>query len=111
MNEPKFINSIYFSKVESTWLLSTYLSGQSNLSEELSKLSSSMCLLPQMTLAFRLSGSKVAGTVFCCLPLPHGSAEAATGLPVHVNAYFGLSDNRRALKWNEEDQTHDSSAR
>ena len=51
------------------------------------------------------------GKAFCCLPLPHGVSDALTGLPVHVNAYFGLTDNRRALKWTGTDQTNDNSAR
>jgi sacsin len=34
--------------------------------------------------------SGVTGRAFCFLPLP-----ALTGLPVHLNAYFELSSNRR----------------
>jgi hypothetical protein len=43
--------------------------------------------------------------------LNHGSAEAETGLPVHVNAYFGLDNNRRAFKWKGSDQLNDKLAR
>jgi hypothetical protein len=91
-------------------MLSSFLPGKLNLSVDLLELSSSMCLLPQMSLAFCLTEDVEAGQAFCCLPLPHGSQEASTGLPVHVNAYFGLNDNRRALKWTGEDQRHDQSA-
>ena len=70
-----------------------------------------MCLLPQVTTAFCHSNKEPEGMAFCCLPLPQGSEEAMTGLPVHVNAYFGLTDNRRALKWKGTDQKKDQSAR
>jgi sacsin len=38
------------------------------------------------------SGAKLQGRAFCFLPLP-----ATTGLPVHVNAFFELSSNRRDI--------------
>ena len=95
---------------EWTWMISSYLPGKQNLSQNLQKLSSSLCLLPQMSLAYHLSGEMGPGLAFCCLPLPHGAPEAVTGLPVHVNAYFGLNDNRRSLKWTGDDQKHDQSA-
>jgi len=97
---------------ESDWFLSTFLPGQKSLTKELFELSSQMCLLPQVSTAFCQSQSiSYQGMAFCCLPLPHGSAEAKTGLPIHVNAYFGLTDNRRALKWTGTDQKNDQSAR
>ncbi|CAH1264716.1 SACS [Branchiostoma lanceolatum] len=43
------------------------------------------------------------GRVFCFLPLP-SDPENATGLPVHVHGYFGLSDNRRSITWMSSDQ-------
>ncbi|CAF1349937.1 unnamed protein product, partial [Didymodactylos carnosus] len=36
------------------------------------------------------------GRLFCSLPLPDGVTH---GLPVHFNGFFGLTDNRRDLKW------------
>lgn len=39
-----------------------------------------------------------AGHVFCYQPLPQDSA-AVTGLPVHLNAFFALSQNRRQVRW------------
>ena len=36
--------------------------------------------------------------MFCFLPLPL-EQKSATGLPVHVNGYFSISQNRRHLKW------------
>jgi len=38
------------------------------------------------------------GQVFCFLPLPV-EEKSSTGLPVHVNGYFSISQNRRHLKW------------
>lgn len=38
------------------------------------------------------------GQVFCFLPLPM-EQKSSTGLPVHVNGYFAISQNRRHLKW------------
>ena len=98
---------IYFSE---DWMLSLFLPGQDDLSRQLQDLSSSLFLLPLVSVASCLSNDQNSGSVFCCLPLPHGSQDALTGLPVHVNASFGLNDNRRALKWPADDQRHDKSA-
>ena len=43
------------------------------------------------------------GHVFCFLPLPQ-EKKSLTGLPVHVNGYFAMSQNRRHLKWASADQ-------
>ena len=40
----------------------------------------------------------VSGHAFCFLPLPN-----PTGLPVSINGYFSIADNRRSIKW----PTHD----
>ena len=40
----------------------------------------------------------VSGHTFCFLPLPN-----PTGLPVSINGYFSIADNRRSIKW----PTHD----
>ena len=40
----------------------------------------------------------ISGHAFCFLPLPN-----PTGLPVSINGYFSIADNRRSLKW----PTHD----
>ena len=39
----------------------------------------------------------ISGHVFCALPLPI-QAKSITGLPVHVNGFFALSQNRRHIK-------------
>ncbi|XP_053401270.1 sacsin-like [Mercenaria mercenaria] len=43
------------------------------------------------------------GHVFCFLPLPR-EGERLTGLPVHVNGFFALSQNRHHMKWQTEEQ-------
>ena len=40
----------------------------------------------------------VSGHAFCFLPMPN-----STGLPVSINGYFSIADNRRSIKW----PTHD----
>ena len=39
-----------------------------------------------------------SGQVFCILPLAN-EQKSSTGLPVHINGYFAVSQNRRHLKW------------
>jgi sacsin len=43
------------------------------------------------------------GHVFCCLPLPNELCNQ-TGLPVHVNGYFALSQSRHHIKWETDEQ-------
>ena len=43
------------------------------------------------------------GHIFCFLPLPQ-EKKSLTGLPVHFNGFFALSQNRRHLKWASDDQ-------
>ena len=47
------------------------------------------------------------GRIFCFLPMP---VEAASNLPVHINGTFGLTDNRRSLKWPGDDRKNDPTA-
>ena len=41
----------------------------------------------------------VSGHAFCFLPLPN-----PTGLPVSINGYFSIADNRRSIKWPMHDE-------
>lgn len=45
----------------------------------------------------------IQGHVFCALPLPV-QKKSLTGLPVHVNGFFSLSQNRRHIKTPNADQ-------
>ena len=47
------------------------------------------------------------GRIFCFLPMP---IEAASNLPVHVNGTFGLTDDRRSLKWPGVERRNDPTA-
>ena len=55
---------------------------------------------PLVGIAKELSPQEVCtpGQVFCFLPLPI-EQKSVTGLPVHVNGCFAVSQNRRHLKW------------
>ncbi|XP_038058754.1 sacsin-like [Patiria miniata] len=70
-------------------------------------------LLPWMGMSFRicstagLDDEQQTGRVFCFLPLPESEK---TGLPVHVHGYFGLGDNRRSIKWPDQESQHDNKA-
>ncbi|XP_038057003.1 sacsin-like [Patiria miniata] len=69
--------------------------------------------LPWMGMSFRISCTleqsmnEQKGRVFCFLPLPDSET---TGLPVHVHGYFGLGDNRRSIKWPDQESQHDKKA-
>ena len=67
-------------------------------------------LLPWIGIAFPVdinNNTSFLGRIFCFLPLP---PECRTGLPIQVNGYFGLTDNRRALKWPGPDCQNDDTA-
>ena len=83
-----------------------------NTSEELQNLIDELKLLPWMGAAFKVNLSTEAniendGRVFCFLPLP---TSEQTGLPVHVHGYFGLGDNRRSIKWPDQESMYDKKA-
>ena len=48
------------------------------------------------------------GRIFCFLPMPQ---EASCPLPVHFNGTFGLSNNRRTLKWPVGEARNDPAAK
>ena len=47
------------------------------------------------------------GRIFCFLPMP---IETSSNLPIHVNATFGLNDDRRSLKWPGVERKNDPTA-
>ena len=51
--------------------------------------------------------TSLQGHIFCFLPMP---VEKSSGLPVHVNGAFGLSDDRRSLKWPGSERKNDATA-
>ena len=62
-------------------------------------------LVPRMSIAVKWPTKTVSGNAFVVLPLP-----VNTGLPVHVNAQFEVSNNRRDL-WSGADMTGDGRKR
>lgn len=79
---------------------------------QLVELAQELKLLPWIGIAFPVNTDTSAsdgGRIFCFLPLPP-DADCRTGLPVHVNGYFGLTDNRRSLKWPGPDCQNDNTA-
>ncbi|XP_028392630.1 sacsin-like [Dendronephthya gigantea] len=90
-----------------------FLANQVGTNEKkLIELARDLKLLPWIGIAFPLdANSNMAslGRIFCFLPLPP-DGDCRTGLPVQVNGYFGLTDNRRALKWPGPDCQNDDTA-
>ncbi|XP_016396734.1 sacsin-like, partial [Sinocyclocheilus rhinocerous] len=97
-------------ETKSQWLVTTCLLKQGYILE-IDSLASKLSFYPQADAAFRLDEDRSLcnGWLCCFLPLPNNE-QNKTGLPIHINACFGLTDNRRFIKWQEEDQKNDESA-
>uniref|UniRef100_A0A665XAU0 Sacsin-like n=2 Tax=Echeneis naucrates TaxID=173247 RepID=A0A665XAU0_ECHNA len=95
---------------ETKWLVTTCILKEGNV-ESLDSLAEKLCFFPQVDLAFPCGERRECSEsrLSCFLPLPNNESNK-TGLPVCVNACFGLTDNRRHIKWQEEDQRHDEHA-
>ena len=100
------------SVVDHKWLVYHQIDARDST---LKQLSSELGLLPWVGFAAPLSASKrkalssTGGRIFCFLPLPP-DADSKTGFPVHLHGYFGLTDNRRGLKWPGLDCQNDPTA-
>ncbi|KAG2469708.1 SACS protein, partial [Polypterus senegalus] len=93
------------------WLVSTVFS-KPGFNKNLDVLAEKLKYFACVGLAFPIGQGHAPqrrGRLSCFLPLPDNESNT-TGLPVHVNACFGLTDNRRYIKWVEEDQKHDDAA-
>lgn len=95
---------------ETKWLVTTCTMKEGKV-PDLDVLAKKLSFLPRVDLAFPLDEQIECGQgrLSCFLPLPNNESNK-TGLPVSVNACFGLTDNRRHIKWQEEDQKHDEHA-
>lgn len=97
---------------ETMWLLTTCKMKKGS-AENLDLLAEKLSFSPQVDLAFAYKQSDCSlsrlSRLSCFLPLPNNESNQ-TGLPVCVNACFGLTDNRRQIKWQESDQKHDEHA-
>ena len=100
------INSLSSEQSESSWLVIKMFKGE-NMSAKLATLvrDKDLAYSPYVGAAVSLSDSKepLKGHVFCFLPLPQ-EKKSLTGIPVHVNGFFALSQNRRHIKWASADQ-------
>lgn len=101
---------------KTSWLVCNSVGGR-GLSSKLDSLADELKFVPTIGIALCLSSgddekgaaSDFSGKAFCFLPLPPGE-ESKTGLPVHISGFFGLTDNRRSIKWRELDQWRDPAA-
>ncbi|XP_030053603.1 sacsin-like [Microcaecilia unicolor] len=94
------------------WLVTTSIVKEASF-PDLEDLAKKLSNRPTMALAYPFTserGDTCEGRLSCFLPLPD-KEENRTGLPVHVNATFDLTDDRRSMKWVEVDQQHDEAAR
>lgn len=100
----------------SSWLVCNSVGGR-GMCNELDCLADDLKFIPTIGIAMPLSCdgqdkgavAEFSGRAFCFLPLPPGD-ESKTGLPVHISGFFGLTDNRRSIKWRELDQWRDPAA-
>ena len=111
---PITIETIHYSHGEEScvkrdsYLITNYFCGE-DISLEFKVLASdeSLSYLPVVGVAMATSGQRQSlGHLFCFLPLPVQKT-SLTGLPVHVNGFFALSQNRRHIKYptaEQEDQ-------
>ncbi|KTG42094.1 hypothetical protein cypCar_00018900 [Cyprinus carpio] len=101
---------------KTTWLVCNGVGGR-GMCGELDSLADDLKFIPTIGIALPLTlidedkgaTCSFSGRAFCFLPLPLGE-ESMTGLPVHVSGFFGLTDNRRSIKWREVDQWRDPAA-
>uniref|UniRef100_A0A8C4S8P2 Sacsin molecular chaperone n=1 Tax=Erpetoichthys calabaricus TaxID=27687 RepID=A0A8C4S8P2_ERPCA len=101
---------------KASWLVCNSIGGR-GICNELDCLADDLKFIPVIGLAMPLTFMDeekgavcgFSGRAFCFLPLPPGE-ESMTGLPVHVSGFFGLTDNRRSIKWREVDQWRDPAA-
>ncbi|XP_070831492.1 sacsin isoform X1 [Chaetodon trifascialis] len=95
---------------ETKWLVTTCTMKEGSV-QNLDSLAKKLSFFPQVDLAFPCGERRDCSEsrLSCFLPLPNNESNK-TGLPVYVNACFGLTDNRRQIKWQEEDQKHDEHA-
>ena len=92
-------------KYSHSYLVTNYVCG-GDLSSEFQALvvDPSLSYLPKVGVAMALPSSpqdsvpEIQGHLFCVLPLPVQKA-SLTGLPVHVNGFFALTQNRGQIKF------------
>lgn len=89
-----------------SWKVMNLFQGENRMSSTLQKLSKddSLSYSPYVGVAMDMDcPSNFQGHVFCFLPLPL-TEKSLSGLPIHVNGFFALSQSRRFVKWPTADQ-------
>ncbi|XP_078314515.1 LOW QUALITY PROTEIN: sacsin-like [Crassostrea virginica] len=88
------------------WKVKNFFQGENSMSSTLRQLScdESLSYSPFVGVAMEMSCPvDFQGHVFCFLPLP-STEKSLSGLPIHVNGCFALSQNRCVVKWPTADQ-------
>ena len=99
---PITVETVHFSQGSETtqshsFLVTNYFCGE-EVSSDFQSLAKDLSYLPLVGVAMALEPTPaIKGHVFCFLPLPVQKT-SLTGLPVHVNGFFALSQNRRYIK-------------
>uniref|UniRef100_A0A8W8HXQ4 Sacsin n=1 Tax=Magallana gigas TaxID=29159 RepID=A0A8W8HXQ4_MAGGI len=89
-----------------SWKVMNLFQGENKMSSTLQKLSNddSLSYSPYVGVAMDMDCPlDLKGHVFCFLPLPL-TEKSLSGLPIHVNGFFALSQSRRFVKWPTADQ-------
>ncbi|KAK3584527.1 hypothetical protein CHS0354_039261 [Potamilus streckersoni] len=101
-----FDGNIAVNEITTDWMVANYYKGGTT-SEDLRTLiqDDSLGYVPLVSVAAPVGENRhgFKGHVFCFLPLPQ-KAKSTTGLPVHVNGFFALSQNRQHIKWPSAEQ-------
>ena len=92
-------------RTDCQWLVMNWVGSANN---EILEMSNSMLNLPWLGLAVPLTSRK-SSRLFCFLPMPD-SEEVNPPLPVCVHDTFGLTEDRRHLKWKTSDMQNDDGA-
>ena len=88
---------------KSSWLVCNQV-GSSN--STVRSASTKQNVFPWVGTALELD-SNTEGRIFCFLPMP---IESLSNLPIHINGTFGLTDDRRSLKWPGLERRNDPTA-
>ena len=103
----QYCQGVEAGKCSHSYLVTNYVCG-GDLSSEFQALAvdPSLSYLPLVGVAMALPSSpqdpvpEIQGHVFCVLPLPLPAGKTSlTGLPVHVNGFFALTQNRGYIKF------------
>ena len=93
----------------SHWLTCTAVG---SADQEVLTLAAKRKTVPWVGTALELNGSCIVShsqnRIFCFLPMP---LEANSPFPIHINATFGLNDDRRTLKWMDLERKNDLTAK